>query len=234
VATGHYARILPDPSDQAPCLMRGVDPEKDQSYFLFSLARNQLTRLLFPLGGMTKGKVREIARGFDLPVADRPDSQDICLGDYRELVESLAQGQQQDGGEIVNRDGELLGRHQGIHRLTIGQRKGLGVSASRPLYVLGIEADSKRVVVGSRAELDCRGLTARFTQWIEPPVTEELAAEIQVRYRATAVPCRVRVFPGDTFEAHFERPVPAVAPGQAAVLYQGERVLGGGWIEKSF
>jgi tRNA-specific 2-thiouridylase len=231
VATGHYARILPSPSSRAPSLLRGVDPEKDQSYFLFSLSQDQLARLLFPLGGMTKVEVREKARGFGLPVADRPDSQDICLGDYRDLVESLAQERELAGGEIVDLDGRVLGRHGGIHRMTIGQRRGLGLSAPRPLYVVGIDGDSKRVVVGGRADLDRAGLFVRHVQWIEPPCREEFSAEIQIRYRAPAVPCRVRLVPQDRIEVHFERPVPSVTPGQAAVLYQGERVLGGGWIE---
>ena len=233
VATGHYARILPNPSTQTPSLLRGVDREKDQSYFLFSLSQEQLARLLFPVGGMTKGEVRESARGFDLPVADRPDSQDICLGDYRDLVESLAQDEERASGEMVDQDGRVLGHHRGIHRFTIGQRKGLGLTAPEPLYVLGIDGDSKRVVVGGRAGLDCHGLIAHSAQWIEPPADEEVPAEIQVRYRAPAVPCRVRFLPENKFEAHFDRPFRAVTPGQAAVLYQGERVLGGGWIEKA-
>lgn len=233
VATGHYARILPNPSTQVPSLLRGVDRGKDQSYFLFSLSREQLARLLFPVGGMTKKEVRESARGFGLPVADRPDSQDICLGDYRDLVESLAQDEGDAVGEMVDQDGRVLGRHSGIHRFTIGQRRGLGLSAPEPLYVVEIDGDAKRVVVGNRAGLNCDGLAARSVQWIEAPPGADFPAEIQVRYRAPAVPCRVRVLPENRFEADFEKPVTAVTPGQAAVLYQGERVLGGGWIERS-
>jgi tRNA-specific 2-thiouridylase len=224
---------LPNASGRTYSLLRGLDREKDQSYFLFSLSQEQLARILFPVGGLTKREVRAEARRFALPVADRPDSQDICLGDYRDLVESLAEEKERPGGEIVDQEGRVLGRHAGIHRVTIGQRKGLGLSAAHPLYVVGIDGGSKRVVVGGRADLDCAGLIARSAQWVEPPDREEISAEIQVRYRAPAVRCRVRFLSADKFQAHFETPFPAVTPGQAAVLYQGERALGGGWIERA-
>lgn len=233
VATGHYARIATDPASRAPSLLRGSDRGKDQSYFLFSLSREQLARISFPLGDMTKEDVRRHALAFGLPVADRPESQDICLGDYRDLVGSLASEEERTGGDIVDRSGRIVGHHGGIHRLTVGQRRGLGVAAAEPLYVVGMDAASKRVVVGSRADLDCSGLIARSAHWIERPAGAEIAAEIQVRSRAPAIPCRLRLLPGDRFEARFETPFPAVAPGQAAVVYQGERVLGGGWIEQS-
>lgn len=230
VATGHYARVARAGSSIA--LLRGRDGAKDQSYFLFALSREQLAATLFPLGELTKAEVREKARKLSLPVAERLESQDICLGDYRALVESLA-GEAEREGEIVDREGRVLGRHAGVHRFTVGQRRGLGIAAGEPLYVLRLEGESGRVVVGPRRELYSRGLVARSVSWIEPPAHREIEAEVQVRYRAPAVPCRIRVEEGGTAAVTFARDFPAVTPGQAAVFYRGEQVLGGGWIERA-
>lgn len=229
VATGHYARA--GAANGRFSLARGRDRSKDQSYFLFALSQDQLAGALFPLGEMEKSEVRAAARRFGLPVADRPESQDVCFGDYRELVESLAGPGDIHGGEIVDRAGRVLGRHHGLHRLTIGQRKGLGLSSPHPLYVLEIDEATRRVVVGGKEELDCRGLVARALNWIEPPAAGEFAAEVQVRYRSPAAPCAVRVLDGGACEAVFDAPLPSVTPGQAAVFYRGDKVLGGGWIE---
>jgi len=233
VATGHYARIARDPETLRAALMRGIDRQKDQSYFLFALSQRQLVDTLFPLGGLEKSEVRAVARRLALSVAERPESQDVCFGDYRSFVESLADPAELQGGEIVDRAGNVLGHHDGLHRLTIGQRKGLGISSPEPLYVIEIDEASRRVVVGGREELNGRGLVAASVNWIAPPQDAEFSAEVQVRYRSPAIPCRVRLLADGRCEARFDAAFPAVTPGQAAVFYRGEKVLGGGWIEKA-
>jgi tRNA-specific 2-thiouridylase len=232
VATGHYAAIARDNADQCS-LCRGADRAKDQSYFLFALSQDQLAHTLFPLGHMQKKDVREQASRMRLPVAEKPESQDICFGDYKTLVEAYADQNEIEGGEIVDRTGTVLGWHDGIHGLTVGQRKGLGLSAPHPLYVLQIEEATKRVVVGAKHELACRGLVANGVNWIEAPRKEEIAAEVQIRYRSAAVPCSVRAIGRDSYEVYFDQESVSVTPGQAAVFYRGERVLGGGWIERA-
>jgi tRNA-uridine 2-sulfurtransferase len=227
VVTGHYARIVR--RHEQISLLRGVDSAKDQSYFLFALSHEQLAQIMFPLGEMRKSDVRTVARRLGLSVADRPESQDICFGDYRSLVESYAAGPEIAGGEIVDRDGKVLGQHHGIHCLTVGQRRGLGIAASQPLYVLEIEENSKRVVVGQRDQLYCSGLTAERVNWIEKPAMIETEAEVQIRYRAPAIPCTVRLTELGC-DVRFRTRYPAVTPGQAAVIYRGDKVLGGGWI----
>lgn len=234
VATGHYARVRREAEGEDVSLFRGADRGKDQSYFLFALTQEQLGCALFPLGEMRKEEVRHRARQLALPVADRAESQDICFGDYRALVESYAGDDDLRGGEFVDRAGRVLGRHSGIHGLTVGQRKGLGISAPAPLYVLEIEDDSRRrVVLGRREDLACRGLVARNVNWIGDPVETELEAEVQIRYRSPAIPCVLQEIETGSYEARFKSANPAVTPGQAAVFYRGERVLGGGWIERA-
>jgi tRNA-specific 2-thiouridylase len=233
VATGHYARVAHDDTASRWSLLRGVDRSKDQSYFLFSLSQDQLSHALFPLGGMHKSEVRAMARRLGLPAAERPESQDICFGDYKALVASYARQDEVSCGEVVDRAGKVLGKHGGIHGVTIGQRRGLGVSAAEPLYVVEIDDESKRVVVGTKDELRCVGLTARVVNWLEVPSATELEAEVQIRYRAPAVPCAIRPMPEDRCEVRFDNPLPAVTPGQAAVFYRGETLLGGGWIERA-
>ncbi len=233
VATGHYARLARDPATGRAALLRGADRNKDQSYFLFALSQDQLAATLFPLGDLQKTDVRGVARRLGLPVAERPESQDVCFGEYRSFVESLADPEDIHGGEIVDRAGKVLGRHNGVHRLTIGQRKGLGIPSPHPLYVLEIDATTNRVVVGLKDELNCLGLVARSVNWIEPPAEDEFLAEVQVRYRSPAIPCRVRIHDDGSCEARFDEAFPSVAPGQAAVFYRGEKVLGGGWIERA-
>lgn len=233
VATGHYARVSRDPKTARVSLSRGTDRKKDQSYFLFALSLEQLSHTLFPLGDLEKTEVRQVARRLGLPVADRPESQDICFGDYRALVESLAGEDDLQGGDIVDRSGRVLGRHDGIHHVTIGQRKGLGIAAPQPLYVLEIDSQSRRVVVGSKEELGCRGLIACSVNWVEPPEAEEIAAEVQVRYRSPAIPSVVHWTGDGQCAAHFREVFPSVTPGQAAVFYRGDQVLGGGWIERA-
>ena len=192
VATGHYARIVREEVDGRVALFRGADSAKDQSYFLFALSHDQLAHSLFPLGEMYKSDVRKLARTLGLPVADRLESQDICFGDYKALVESYARENELSGGDVIDRSGNVLGRHSGIHGVTIGQRKGLGISASRPLYVVDIDEESKRVVLGTKEDLACKGLVAANVNWIELFDEGEIAAEVQIRYRSPAVACVVR------------------------------------------
>jgi len=232
VATGHYARVIQDPVSGRYSLLRGRDRDKDQSYFLFDLSQEQLAHTLFPLGGWHKGQVRQRARDLGLQAADRPESQDICFGDHRTLVESYANPDKSLEGEIVDRSGKSLGTHGGIHRFTVGQRKGLGVAAPHPLYVLEIEEESKHVVVGKKEELGCLGHVVHSVNWVEPPEGDEILAEVQVRYRSTPIPCRVKSLGEKRSEVRFRDISPPVSPGQAAVFYRGERILGGGWIEK--
>lgn len=229
VATGHYART----GRGGASLLRGADRNKDQSYFLFALSPPQLRRTVFPLGELHKEAVRAKARALGLPVAERPESQDICLGDHRALVESLAGPDRPGSGEIVDRRGKVLGRHDGVHRFTVGQRKGLGIAAPRPLYVLRIDADRRRVVVGPREQLTAESFTASRLNWIEPPLGEETAAEVQVRYRSKPVPCTLKPLDGHGVEVRPDEPLPSVTPGQAAVFYRNEQVLGGGWIDRA-
>jgi tRNA-specific 2-thiouridylase len=233
VATGHYAKVGRDTRTQHVSLFRGADRAKDQSYFLFALSQEQLAHTLFPLGEMQKADVRRRARAFGLPVADRPESQDICFGDYKALVESYAGDKALRGGKIVDRSGKVFGRHRGIHGVTVGQRRGLGISAAEPLYVLEIEEEAKLVVVGKKAELACKGLVVRDVNWIETPAGDEIAADVQIRYRSPATPCSVRTVSDGACETLFTEEFPAVTPGQAAVFYRGDRLLGGGWIEKA-
>jgi len=230
VATGHYARVTRDDSAPRASLFRGVDRGKDQSYFLFSLSQDQLIHALFPLGEMHKTEVRERARQLGLPVAERPESQDICFGDYKSLVESYAEESEIARGNVVDRAGNVLGQHEGIHRVTVGQRRGLGISAAEPLYVVAIDGETKQVVVGKKDELSCAGMTVKSVSWIESRDDSPIDAEVQIRYRSPAIPCVIRPNSRDACDVEFKEAFPAVTPGQAAVFYRGEQVLGGGWI----
>jgi len=256
VATGHYARIVEGPEGLE--LHRAVDDAKDQSYFLFELSQEQLAASLFPLGEMTKTRVRELAREAGLAVAEKGESMEICFvaGGIREFVESQVELRPErfasDAGEsplevlhepaeLVNESGEVLGHGQPYYRYTVGQRRGLGLAAPEPLYVLGVEPGANRVVVGEQDKLYAHGLTGERLSWIagEPPVPAggELEATVRIRARHPGVRCTVRRLPGDPAgeraEIEFAEPQRGVAPGQAAVLYDGTRVLGGCWIESA-
>jgi len=231
LATGHYARIEED-ADGSAHLLTGLDPAKDQSYFLFTLTSQQLTRVMFPVGALEKSRVRELAAAFGLPVARKRESQEICFipdNDYVAFLEK--NGLSQREGDVVMVGGEIVGRHAGIHRHTIGQRKGLGIAWKRPLHVLALDRERNRVVVGESAELLRRGLTASSATWAVQPVEIEFRAACRIRYRHQPVPCRVTLMDDNRFQIVFDEPQKAVTPGQAVVLYDGERVLGGGWIE---
>jgi tRNA-specific 2-thiouridylase len=236
VATGHYARR--GGSDQHPTLLRGCDVNKDQSYFLFALEREQLARARFPLGGLTKAEVREKARALELVNAQRPGSQDACLQspDGAPFAELLRRrfGAPARTGEIVDGEGRVLGRHDGLHRYTVGQRRGLGVALGRPAFVRRLDPDAARVELTTRPdELLAAGLVASGAHWlVEPPAPgHALRCEVQVRYRAAPVGCELVVRADGRVEIRFDRAQRAVTPGQAAVMYQGEQVLGGAWIE---
>ncbi|MSP38143.1 MAG: tRNA 2-thiouridine(34) synthase MnmA [Deltaproteobacteria bacterium] len=233
VATGHYARLLREDSTQTTALLRGADRAKDQSYFLFALSPAQLAHTMFPLGDMQKTDVRDKARALNLPAAERLESQDICFGDYKALVATYAQAEQLTGGDVVDVAGKVLGQHGGVHTVTVGQRKGLGISAPEPLYVVDIDEASKRVVVGKKDALSCTGLIAHSVNWLELPSEPDFEAEVQIRYRAPAIACTIRPNSDGSCEVRFAASFPAVTPGQAAVFYRGERVLGGGWIQRA-
>jgi tRNA-uridine 2-sulfurtransferase len=233
VATGHYARVE-QRADGRWLLKRSADAEKDQSYFLFSLTQGQLARAMFPVGDLTKPQVREQARRLSLNVAEKPDSQEICFvpdGDYASFV-AKRQPSLEEGGVIVDEDGRELGTHGGVHRFTVGQRKGLGLSAPAPLYVLKIDADTRAVTVGPRSSLDRAGLTASGVNWIAVDAPREwLPASAQIRHRHRPAPGRARALADGRAEFVFDTPQPAVTPGQAVVFYDGEVVVGGGWID---
>ncbi len=235
LVTGHYARRV-DGAD-GPELHAGTDPAKDQSYFLFATTREQLALLRFPLGGVDKGATRAMAERLRVPVAAKPDSQDICFvpdGDYARIVEKLRPGRTR-AGEIVDQAGHVLGRHEGILNFTVGQRRGLDLgNAGRgePLYVTRIDAAANRVVVGPRAALLKGGLTARGVNWLLPaPPEAPVAVTVKVRSTQPPVAATVRALDGGRAEVTFAEPQGAIAPGQACVFYQESRVLGGGWIE---
>jgi len=233
VATGHYARVERAP-DGRWLLKRSADPEKDQSYFLFSLTQDQLARAAFPVGALAKSDVRAQARRLGLAVADKPDSQEICFipdGDYAAFVERKAPAVAR-AGAIVDEGGRPVGTHGGVHRFTVGQRKGLGIASTIPLYVLQIDADAGRVTVGPRAALERTRLTASGVNWIaidSPTAPARIAA--QIRHRHTPAPGIVRALPDARAELVFDHPQPAITPGQAVVFYDSDTVVGGGWIE---
>ena len=233
VATGHYARVE-QRADGRWLLKRSADREKDQSYFLFSLTQEQLARAAFPVGALTKPRVREEAHRLGLQVAEKPDSQEICFvpsGDYAAFVAKKNPALVR-GGPIVDEQGQKLGEHGGVHRFTVGQRKGLGVSAPAPLYVLKLQPDTSTVVVGPRGALERTTLTASGVNWIAcGPPQEWLPVQGQIRHRHSAAPGRVRALPEGRAELEFNEPQAAITPGQAVVFYDDDVVVGGGWIE---
>ena len=233
VATGHYARVSHAP-DGRWLLRRSADPDKDQSYFLFSLTQAQLASASFPVGALTKPEVRAQARRLGLQVAEKPDSQEICFvpdGDYASFVARREPAVMQSGA-IVDTAGQVLGAHEGIHRFTVGQRKGLGIAARTPLYVLKLEPDTRTVTVGPRSALDQTRLTASSVNWISADAPGSwLPASAQIRHRHRAAAGRVRALDDGRAEFVFDHPQPAITPGQAVVFYDADVVVGGGWID---
>jgi tRNA-uridine 2-sulfurtransferase len=239
VATGHYARVMFDEAAGRYRLLKGRDARKDQTYFLWELTQAQLSRALFPLGELSKSEAREAARGHGLSVAEKAESQEICFvpdGDYAGFIDRYLEaegrgGEKPAGGEIVDADGRALGRHAGVHRYTVGQRRGLGLSRPLPLYVVRVEADQNRVVVGHEDELLAREFTAAGVNWVafdEP--SEPVRADVRVRYRHREAPATITPLGGGRARVRFDEPQRAVTPGQATVFYRGEEVVGGGWI----
>jgi tRNA-uridine 2-sulfurtransferase len=234
VATGHYARKDLDPQTGRFRLRRGLDRHKDQSYFLFGLTQEQLAGALFPLGEMTKPEVRRLATERGLPTADKHESQEICFvpdGDYARFVERNAPAEDRRG-PIVDAGGQALGQHAGVHGFTVGQRKGLGIAAGRPLYVLRVEPATRTVVVGDEGDLASTAFVAREVNWIVCPSAAERRAQVQIRYRHAEAWATLRPREDRSVEVTFDEPQRAVTPGQAAVFYDGDVCLGGGWIEK--
>ncbi|MEZ4330461.1 MAG: tRNA 2-thiouridine(34) synthase MnmA [Myxococcota bacterium] len=237
VATGHYARLEREPASGRVRLFRARHREKDQTYFLFSLRPTQLERAAFPIGDMSKDEVREQARLLGLVTADKAESQEICFvpdGDYAKVVESIRPEAAEAEGPIVDERGRVLGRHRGIHRFTVGQRHGLGIASDRRLYVVRLEPERRRVVVGEASDLDCRGARVEHVNWIggEAP-RAPIRARVQVRHRHRSVPAEIRADGTGGARVEFDEPVRAVAPGQAAVFYDEERdeeVIGGGFL----
>jgi len=240
IATGHYARVRYDQSAGRYQLLRPADHTKDQTYFLFGLTQAQLARTLFPLGDLTKSAVRSLARSLGLAVADKGDSQEICFvpdGDYAAFLDAYLKetgaSPPETCGDIVSADGHTLGRHHGVHHFTIGQRRGLGVAAGEPLYVISTDPHSRRVVVGGPEALLRGRLSARGINWVSIAGLEgPLRAEVKIRNKHAAAPATLQPTgdPGRV-EVVFDAPQRAVTPGQGAVFYQGGLVLGGGWIE---
>lgn len=232
VATGHYARLMPvDGGEIALC--RASDPSKDQSYVLFGIRRRLLPRLKFPLGEHLKEDVRRIAGRLGLRVAEKPDSQEICFVPDQDHARFVRQqrGNSDTSGEIVTTDGTVVGRHGGVEGFTIGQRKGLGIAFGQPRYVVRIEAASRRVVIGTKDELARSELTAVGANWLIDEPTSPLRCQVKIRYRSRPVDATVEALPGGRFQVDFDEPRHGIAPGQAAVCYDGDRLLGGGWIE---
>jgi tRNA-uridine 2-sulfurtransferase len=238
VATGHYARVEHDDRRERWLLKRPTDRSKDQTYFLFGLTQEQLSRTVFPLGAMTKPEVRELARKHGLALAEKPDSQEICFvpgGDYKRFIDAyLAESGESlpdTAGELVTASGEVIGEHSGVHNFTVGQRKGLGVATGSPLYVIQINGADKQVVVGSDEHLYSRTLRARRVNLIATDdLREPMRVSVKIRHRHEAAPGILEKISEDEILVTFDQPQRAITPGQAAVFYDDDVVVGGAWI----
>jgi tRNA-uridine 2-sulfurtransferase len=249
IASGHYARIEQNAQTGRWNLLRALDLSKDQSYFLFGLTQEQLAYAAFPLGNLSKQAVREIARRSRLPVAEKPESQEICFvpsGNYTNFIEAYRREQQRndnesesvrpiqqdsEAGELVTTSGQVVGTHSGVQHFTVGQRRGLGIASPRALYVLQIDADAKRVTVGEEKDLWRDSLEARDVNWISwPNLHEPIEATVKIRYRHDPAPARIEPAGPASVRVRFFAPQRAITPGQSAVFYRGDEVLGGGWI----
>ncbi len=241
VATGHYARVEYDSAAKRYGLLRGLNTQKDQSYFLWEMTQEQLSRSLFPLGEMAKNDVRDVARQHQLAVAEKAESQEICFvpdGDYSGFIDRYlemenASDRLPGDGDITDTNGAVIGRHTGIHRYTVGQRRGIGIAHERPLYVLSVDASQNRVVVGAPEELLSREFTVAGVNWIafDHP-SNPIHARVRVRYRHTEAPATITPMQNCRAQIVFDEPQRAITPGQAAVFYNDDEVLGGGWISK--
>ena len=232
VATGHYARLA-DSDGGMPGMYRGVDLSKDQSYVLFGIERDYLPRMLLPVGGYRKSEIRRLAAEIGMSVADKRDSQEICFvpaGDHANFIRRK-RPETDSAGEVVMTDGRVVGTHDGLERFTIGQRKGLGIALGEPRFVVRLEQETNRVVLGTKEELGRRTLAADRTNWLAGEPIGPRRCEVKIRYNAAPAPGIVAALPGQRLEVTFDQPQFGVAPGQAVVCYDGDRLLGGGWIE---
>ena len=240
LATGHYARIRRNDATGRYELLRALDSAKDQTYFLFGLSQAQMSRTDFPLGELDKSAVREIARRAALPVAEKPESQEICFvpsGNYVQFIEAYlgerGEALPEQEGELVTTSGEVIGHHRGVHHYTLGQRKGLGVAAGRPLYVLELDHAANRVIVGDDAQLRTDICEVEHINWISFAQLETpLRAAVKIRHRHDPAPAIIEPLDAATARVKFDEPQRAITPGQAAVFYSGDVVLGGGWIRQ--
>jgi tRNA-specific 2-thiouridylase len=241
VATGHYAQVDYDEASGRYRMKRAADAAKDQTYFLFGLTQQQLSRTLFPLGGMTKPQVRELARELGVPIFSKPDSQEICFvpnGDYAAFMDAYFKEQGIEPrtatrGEIVSAEGKVLGEHTGVHHYTVGQRKGLGIAAREPLYVIATEPASQRVIVGRNEDLLRTTMTVKEMNWISvAPIVAPVRGSVRIRNKHLPAPATISPTADPArVEVRFDEPQRAITPGQGAVMYDGDIVLGGGWIE---
>ena len=239
IATGHYARLAWNPDSGRWEMRRSADRAKDQTYFLFGLTQPQLARTMFPLGGFEKARVRELARELGIPTAEKPDSQEICFvpnGDYAAFIDAYFAEQgiapEETRGELVTADGRVVGEHSGVHHFTVGQRRGLGIAAPEPLYVIATEPDTRRVIVGRNDSLLRSTMRVKDVNWISIAAPcEPVRAEIKIRNKHAAAPAMIRPLDETSVEVSFDEPQRAVTPGQGAVFYSGDLVLGGGWID---
>lgn len=234
VATGHYARLQPSADPAAPpALLRGIDLTKDQSYVLFGVQKHLLRRMLLPVGGYRKDEIRDLAREIGLRVAEKKDSQEICFvrpGEHAEFVR-LRRGDSDLSGEVVTVEGTVVGEHSGVEQFTIGQRKGLGLAFGEPRYVVRIEADTRRVVIGTREQLGRSAFTGRDANWLVDQPTAPFECTVKIRYQSRPTAATVSPLGLGRWQFELHTPQDGVAPGQAVVCYHDDRVLGGAWIE---
>jgi tRNA-specific 2-thiouridylase len=237
VATGHYASVTHDAATGRYSIRRGVDRRKDQSYFLFELRQEQLARMLLPLGGLRKDEVRRLAQHFGLPVAQKAESQEICFiqdNDYQRFIRDQAPAGTFAEGPIVDGRGQVVGRHQGLPFYTVGQRKGLGLAVGKPLYVAEVDAEGNRLVVGDKAAVEKRACLVDRVNWcLPPPRGEAFAATVQIRHQHAGGTAMVIPLEDGSARISFEAPQWAITPGQAAVFYQDDAIIGGGWISRA-
>jgi tRNA-uridine 2-sulfurtransferase len=239
IATGHYAQVTLDEQLGRWLLKRPADRSKDQTYFLFGLTQEQLSRTLFPLGGMTKPEVRELARKHSLAIAEKPDSQEICFvpgGDYKRFLEAYLAEQGDPpiavGGEMVTTDGKVIGEHAGVHNFTVGQRKGLGLATGSPLYVIQIRNDTRQVIVGKDEDLYSRALiTSRVNLISCTEINEPVRVTVKIRHKHQPASAMIESAGPAEVRVTFDEPQRALTPGQAAVFYDGDLIVGGGWID---
>ncbi len=239
VATGHYARVERENESDRYRLLRGRNLQKDQSYFLWELTQDQLARAMFPLGEMSKAETRQIARTHDLAVAEKAESQEICFvpdGNYARFIDRYVAAEEAKHelpgeGEIVDAAGKVIGQHSGVHRYTVGQRRGIGIAKERPLYVIAIDAKQNQVIVGEQEELFSQHFTANGVNWISIPEPDApVRASVRIRYRHKEAPASIIPAENNRVRVIFDEPQRAITPGQATVFYSGDEVIGGGWI----